>query len=846
MALVTGYTSGLTSQEAAEKLKANGFNELQSDKKIFALSFLGQIFREPMFLLLVACATLYFFIGDKDEALILLSFVFVVMGITYYQEQRSEHALNALRNLSSPRAFVIRDRQGKRVAGREVVCNDIIVVSEGDCVPADAVLLSCDHLLVDEAILTGESLPVQKYLNDNNAAEKSQNCSVIYSGTHVIQGKGVAKVIATGAQTEMGKIGKSLMNIKTERTALQKETDHLVRNFAIYGFALSLIVALIYGFLHNDLGEGFLVGITLAMAIVPEEFPVVLAVFLALGAWRISLKNVLTRHAPAIEALGAATVLCVDKTGTITQNQMSVSQIYASDKYFEINQSCEQLPEEFHQLFEYSMLANQRDPFDPMEIAIKKLGEQYLEHSEHIHEDWQLIHQYPLSKELLAISLVWQSKKDKDYIIAAKGSPEAIIDLCHLNTDQIKEIFIKIREMADKGLRVLGVAKAKFRNEALPAQQHDFDFEFLGLIGLADPVRSNVLNSIKKCYTAGVRVIMITGDYTGTAQNIGKQIELDNTEQFITGPELALMDDLELEAKIKTVNIFARILPEQKLRIVNALKANDEIVAMTGDGVNDASALKAAHIGIAMGGRGTDVARESASLVLLNDDFSSIVTAVRLGRRIFDNIKKVTTYLLSVHIPIIGMSLVPVLLKWPLMLLPIHILFLQLVIDPTCSIVFEAEAEDADIMNRPPRKKGRLFSRDTVKHSILQGMSAFAMTFVVLIIAKYCKLGEQEIRAIIFTSLVASNLAMIFINLSSRSIYTVLNSKNPALWWIIGSAPSILLLILYNPFLCKLFHFNALNFGYFALSFVLGVMSVIPIPLYNAHVVALRDSGSVM
>lgn len=827
----------LSCEEAATRLKQEGFNEIvvsSTQHNFFMLIF--NTIREPMFLLLLIGAILYFILGSKQEALLLLSFVLIIIGITIHQERKSERALNALRDLSSPRAFVIRGGKGMRIAGREVVRDDIIVVSEGDRIPADAVLLSSTNLLIDEAILTGESVPVRKTQAEDfleitaTSQPGGEDLPFIYSSTYVVQGKGMAKVLAIGQNTIIGKIGESLTKLEIEATPLQKETHSLVRNFAIWGFFFCILVAVIYGLTRNDWLHGFLAGISLAMAILPEEFPVVLTVFLALGAWRISLKHVLTRRVPAVEALGSATVLCADKTGTITQNRMSVKKLWTQEHFHEINAGImsKPIPEEFHALVEFSILASQRDPFDPMEIAIKSLGNQYLKNTEHLHDNWSLAHQYPLTKELLAISLVWKSPTDKNYVIAAKGAPETIFDLCHLKKEQIEKISQQVQQMANDGLRVLGVAKANFVHQELPNGQHDFDFEFIGLIGLADPVRPNVFDAVQSCYQAGIRVIMITGDYVGTAQNIARQIGLKDVESFISGPELTSMNDLELQRRIKFTNIFARILPEQKLRIVNALKANGEIVAMTGDGVNDAPALKSAHIGIAMGKRGTDVARESSALVLLDDDFSSIVAAVRLGRRIFDNIKKAVSYLIAVHLPIIGMSLVPILLKWPLVLLPAHIVFLELIIDPTCSVVFEAEEEEKDVMKRSPRNpKEKLFNHTALIFSFFQGISIFGVVFAVFFITKYVGYDEQITRAMTFSTLVITNLALILANRSrSLSLLQTLCAKNKALWYVMGGALALLVAVLYLPFLQKLFYFNSLSLTNLGVCFAIGILTV--------------------
>ncbi len=836
--------SGLSEQEVAKRLKEDGYNELPSSKRrsIFAIAF--EVVREPMFLMLVACGLIYLFMGEPGDSLMLLGFVFVIMWITLYQERKTERALEALRDLSSPRALVIRDGKQKRVSGREVVRGDILVVSEGDRVPADAILLHSVNLSVDESLLTGESVPVQKAAaEDENEIESvrpgGENLPFIYSSTLVVQGQGVARVHATGIHTEIGKIGKALQTVATEDTLLQKETGKLIRNFAIVGLSLCVVVVIVFGLTRGNWLNGFLAGITLAMATLPEEFPVVLTIFLALGAWRISQKQVLTRRVPAVETLGSTTVLCVDKTGTLTQNRMSVRKIFAHNRFLDSHDSSTDLPETFHELVEYSILASQRDPFDPMEKAIKQLGDQYLTLTEHLHHDWSLIHEYSLSKKLLALSRVWKSIAVKDYVIAAKGSPEAIADLCHFNKKQLAELSQRINEMADDGLRVLGVARALFQeSNDLPGQQHDFNFEFLGLIGLADPIRPTVPAAIKECYTAGIRVVMITGDYPGTAQNIARQIGLTPSDAIITGPELDLMDDLMLQHRIKTVNIFARVVPEQKLRLVNALKANGEIVAMTGDGVNDAPALKSAHIGIAMGERGTDVARESSALVLLDDDFSSIVQAVKLGRRIFDNIKKAIAYIFAIHVPIAGMTLIPVVMKWPLVLLPVHIVFLELIIDPACSVVFEAEPGESDVMKRPPRNpKEPLFSRRTVIMSLMQGLSVLFIILAVFSIALYRGQGELDARALTFTTLIFANLGLILTNRSwSHTIFATLRSPNAALWWVLGGAMLFLGLVLYLPVTRNLFKFSTLHLIDLVICFAAGLVSILwfeSVKIYN-------------
>ena len=824
---------GLTEQEAFERLAQDGYNELPSTKKRKFLHILWDILREPMFLLLIVCGVLYLALGDPEEALMLSGFVFVIIGITFYQQQKTERALEALRDLSSPRALVIRDGKQQRIAGREVVKDDILLIGEGDRVPADATLLTATNLSVDELLLTGESIPVRKKVSEGQqeiARPGGDDLPFVYSGSLVVKGQGIAIAHATGPRTEIGKIGKALQVLEPEDTDLQKQTGKIVRNFAIAGISLCILVVIIFGLTRGNWLEGFLAGITLAMATLPEEFPVVLTIFLALGAWRISQHKVLTRRVPAVEMLGATTVLCVDKTGTLTLNRMTVTKIAVNGQVFDVESTPMNLPERLHEVVEYSILASPADPFDPMEKAIKELGGRTLTATEHIHKDWSLLREYPLSPELMAMSRVWQSEDRHEAIIAVKGAPEAVANLCHFNEDQRHMMHDQVDRMANHGLRVIAVGRANFKPADLPESQHDFTFEYLGMLGLADPVRPGVPEAVKDCYSAGMRLIMITGDYPGTAHNIAEKIGLKPLDKIITGPELDKMSDSELQERIKTTCIFARAVPEQKLRLVQALKANGEVVAMTGDGVNDAPALKAAHIGIAMGGRGTDVAREAAALVLLDDNFASIVQAVRVGRRIHDNLKKAMTFILSVHIPIAGMSLIPVLLEWPLALLPVHILFLELIIDPACSVVFEMEGEEKDIMDRPPRKLSEpLFGRQMVFIGLAQGLGVLALVLGVYALILSRGLGVSEARMLSFATLVIGNLGLIFTNRSwKHSILATLRVPNPALWWVSAGTLFFLGLVVSVPFLRGLFSFGPLHLWEMVL---VGVASLICILL---------------
>jgi len=832
--MATDLQLGLSREEAAARLAQDGRNELPSARPRSLFAIAAKVVLEPMFLLLLACGAIYLLLGDKGEALMLLGFVLVVVSISFFQERKTERALEALRDLSSPRALVIRNGEQRRIPGREVVRGDLLVLSEGDRVPADAVLLSGVNVSVDESLLTGESVPVRKAPAQSAPAAMGQpggdDLPYLYSSTLVVQGKGLAQTMATGQHTEIGRIGKALAAVEQEPTRIQQETARIVARLAWLGFALSLAVALAYALTRGDWLNGLLVGITLAMAILPEELPVVMTIFLGLGAWRIAQQRVLTRHIPAVEMLGSATVLCVDKTGTLTENRMVLVQLQSQDRVLDLTGLAgQELPEQFHELLEFSMLASHRDPFDPMEKAIHKTAQETLAGTEHIHGDWALIEEYALSRELLAVSRVWQSPDREHYVIAAKGAPEAIGDLCHLGQADTEALDRAVTAMAAQGLRVLGVAKASFSETDLPAIQHDFNFELLGLIGLADPVRDSVPAAISESYAAGMRVIMITGDYPATAINIAHQVGLKSPDRTITGTELDALDDEELARKVKDVNVFCRAVPEHKLRLVNALKANGAIVAMTGDGVNDAPALKAAHIGIAMGAHGTDVARESAALVLLDDDFTSIVAAIRLGRRIFDNLRKAIAFVMAAHVPIVGMSLIPVALGWPLVLLPVHILFLQLIIDPACSVVFEAEPEEADLMRRAPRPPGAsLFDRGTIAFGLLQGSGILAIVLAVFAIALYRGQEAEVARALTFTALVIADLGLIFSNRSrSRNLIAMIVTRNLALWWVMGGALSFLGLVLYVPPLRQLFHFGYLHTDDILIAIAAGVVCII-------------------
>ncbi|MBW8363763.1 MAG: cation-translocating P-type ATPase [Rhizobium sp.] len=826
------YFQGLTSSLAAERLRTEGPNALPTDGSRGTAAIVFEVIREPMFLLLLAAAAIYLVLGDLHEALMLLFFVCVVMGITLYQSHKTERVLQALRDLTSPRALVLRDGEKQRIAGHEVVRADILMLAEGDRVPADACLLMCNGLQVDESLLTGEAAPVRKAVGDGQATTArpgGDDLPMVYSGTLIVQGQGIARVTATGPRTEIGRIGKSLQVLRPEPSPMQSQVRRMMWMFALLGILLCGVVVALYGLTRGAWLDALLAGITLAISLLPQEFLVVLTVFLALGAWRISRSNVLTRRIPALETLGAATVLCVDKTGTITENRMTVMQLVTRDARYAVDYSQENsLPEAFHELVEFSVLASMVDPFDPMEKAFRLLADHYLAGTEHLHDDWTLIQHYPLSRDMLAMSHGWQASRRDEYVVAAKGAPEAIADLCHLSSAETAAIAEEADRLAGQGLRVLAIARATFEGATLPPQQHDFPFVFLGMIALADPVRPRVPEAIRVARGAGMRVAMITGDYPGTAEAVAREAGIELGGGVITGPEIDALDDADLQQRLRVVHVFARVAPEQKLRLVQAFKANGEVVAMTGDGVNDAPALKAAHIGIAMGGRGTDVAREASSLVLLDDDFASIVDTIRLGRRIYNNLHKAMAYILAVHVPIAGMALLPLLFGLPLVLAPVHIVFLELIIDPACSIVFEAEPEEAGAMDRPPRRPDApLFSLRTLLLSLLQGATVFVAVAAVYALSLQRGQGVDEVRALTFATLVIGNLGLILVNRSwSSTLRVSLRTPNAALWRVIGGTLVFLACVLYVPGLRDLFGFTYLHAGDVLLAFAASAMGV--------------------
>ena len=704
--------SGLTTEEAALRLAAEGSNALPLSNRRTAWRIIGEVLREPMLALLLAGGFAYLLLGDLAEALILLGFASFSVVVTVVQETRTEHVLEALRDLSSPRALVIRGGERVRIAGCDVVRGDLLVLEQGDRIPADAVLLEASDLQADESLLTGESVPVSKSARLDGTELAMQrpggdNQPFVYSGSLIARGSGIGEVTATGAHTEIGKIGTSLATLDPEAPRLRTETARIVRLCGAGGGVVALLVLLLYGLTRGGWLDAVLAGITTGMSMLPEEFPVVLTIFLAMGAWKIGKAGVLTRRAAAIETLGSTTVLCTDKTGTLTQNRMAVVRLWQPEHGAAEVNSGQPLPAHFTAILDTSMLASAVEAVDPMEVAIHEAGRNHLGGR---NGDWELDHSYGLRPDLLAMSNRWQTGDPDKFVVAAKGAPEAIASLCRMSAEDRTRMMLATDEMAQQGVRVLGVAATE-TSDPMRAENHsDYAFRFAGLLGLADPIRPSVPAAVADCRSAGIRVVMITGDYATTARAIADQAGIVEGD-VLSGSELAQLSDAELAARLKKVSVFARIMPEQKLRLVEAYKANGEVVAMTGDGVNDAPSLKAAHIGIAMGKRGTDVAREASSIVLLDDDFGSIVRTIALGRNIYDNIRKAMAFIFAVHVPIAGLALLPLVTGNPLLFGPIHIALLEMVIDPVCALVFEAERGESDIMRRPPRPPAeRLFS----------------------------------------------------------------------------------------------------------------------------------------
>jgi Ca2+-transporting ATPase len=765
---------GLTARLAANRLAKDGPNDLPQPPKRGIFRVVLDVLKEPMLALLLVGGAIYFALGSLPEALSLGVFACLSIGITVFQQARSEKVLSALRDLTSPKASVLRDGAVLDIPAREVVVGDTLMLIEGRRIAADALLSHGAEVTVDTSLLTGESAPQHLAFGGKNAQ--------VFSGSLVVGGSGLAHVTATGPRSEIGKIGAALAAPNFDAPVLQRQMRRLVWWFALIGGAVSLAVVLLQLLVRgSDPLAALLAGIAVGMAMLPEEFPMVMAVFLAMGARRMSRVGVLTRRASAIETLGAATVLCSDKTGTMTQNKMQIAQMILADGRSAAIGKGAPLPD-FAALARAGSLACPALTFDPMEKAFLHLCPQ---------PKGRLLRSYPFSHALLAMTQVWNLKGASHAY--AKGAPEAIAALCNMPKGALQK---DVDAMAAQGLRVLAVAVAKAPSD-LPQTMAGFDFDFVGIVGLADPLRKGVAGAVKIAMGAGIRVVMITGDHPATARAIAAQAGLAAGD-VLTGAELAGLSDKQLRKAVATAQIFARITPLDKLRIVQALRANGEIVAMTGDGVNDAPSLRAAHIGIAMGGRGTDVAREAAQIVLLDDDFGAIITTISLGRRIYANLRHAMSFILAVHVPIAGLALLPLLTGAPLLFGPIHIALLEMIIDPVSAFVFEAEKSSPDQMRAPPRPANEaLLSPKTARVSLLQGLLAFLASAGVYEAALWAGLPDGEIRALTFVSLVCAIAALIFVNrASTRGFWAGFRRPNRTLFVVLGTLGSIIVLVM--------------------------------------------------
>ena len=763
-----------------------------------------------MLLLLLIAASLNFLISDVLEGIILMFMVLLIIFITAYQEGRAEQALAALDRMAAPLASVTRGGIRKTVSAVELVPGDLIWLTEGDRVAADAVLKDATHLKLEESALTGESLAVDKTSGDQ-----------IFSGTLVVGGRATAVVSAIGAATEFGKIGKSLAEIDTGKTQLQHEVNRLVLIFAIFAVLVAVSVAVVLAVTRGDLIQGLMAGIATAMAIIPEELPVVLTIFMALGAWRMSQDRVLTRRSAVIETLGSVTVICVDKTGTLTMNSMVIDE-YKPWK-----------PDDAELIAEVGALASPTLSYDPVDLAF--LG----------HEDAQrprdtrgeAMREYPLHPELMATSQVWHSPAGK-LRVATKGAPEAVIELCDLSESERAEILEQVNQRADTGARVLAIAYTELEDATqLPQYHADLKPRFIGLASLRDPIRPGVPAAVAECHSAGIRVIMITGDYPGTASAIAAGVGISNPEETLTGSDLELLSEAELAERVRTVNVFARMRPNQKLQLVRALQADGEVVAMTGDGVNDAPALKASDISLAMGKRGTDVAREAAALIITDDDFSSIVAGVRRGRSIYQALQRAMAYVIAVHMPLLGMSLLPIFfLDWPLVLIPVLVAFLEMVIDPSCTIVFQAEPTNPRIMKSPPRPRQQsLFNVRMVVISLIQGFVLLGAVAGLYLWSVGSGRSDDEVRSLTFALMLLGNLALLLTNRSwTLTLWSTMRErKNSTVKWIFLGALSALAVLLYVPPIRDGFNLGELSGFDLVLTAGLAVGSVVWFEIYK-------------
>lgn len=773
------------------------------------------VLKQPMLVLLVAAGAVNFALADPLDGAVMFSFVLIVIGISAHQTWRTEKALQALRDLTAPTALVIRSGRHERIPSRDVVIGDRIVLNEGDRVPADALLVNGSNLTVDESLLTGESIPTVK---------SAQGDREVFAGTLIGRGHAEAAVVEVGDSTRLGVIGQEVKSIGRTKTQLQQKIDRVVLLIGLIAIVVAGLVIIGYGLLRDSWLDGALIGIASAMSMLPEEFPVVFTVFLAVGAWRMSNHHVLVRRAPAIEALGSMTVACVDKTGTLTLNQMTPVEIVVDSRRW--TPSDDPPPANVRRLIAVGSLACPVDVFDPIDRAFRALALRFPNDELQVLDPSAPVAEYPMTSNLFATSYAWATAEG--YLVASKGAPEAIADLCRLSESERTRLDAQVHEAAERGLRILAVAHGRLSDTTLPTDPRGFDLWFDGLVCLKDPVRPGVTESVAKLSSASVRTIMMTGDHPITARSIAEEIGLDTSAGLLTGADIDGLDDASFIERVGRINVFARTTPHHKLRLIRALQSGDEVVGMTGDGVNDAPALKAADIGLAMGGRGTDVAREAASIVIADDSFPSLVAGVERGRTIYDNIRKAFAYVISMHAPIVGLTTVPLFIpSWPIVLQPIQIAFLELIIDPACSIVFEAESGDPDLMKRPPRRPNQpILDRSTIAIALLQGFGLFAASFALYAWASATGRPADVIRSLVFVSLVVGNVGLILTNRSWNLsiIRTIRERRNTALPWLLAIVVVVLTLLLSVGFLRDAFEFGSISWGDLLLGVTTGLI----------------------
>jgi Ca2+-transporting ATPase len=793
------YT-GLTTQGVNASREQYGSNAIEMQEDRVFLQVLKEVVTEPMFIILMAACIIYFVVGQYQEGIIMLVSILIVAGISLFQEYRSKNAVQALKRLSAAKANVIRNGVAIEIPAEEIVVDDLLMLEEGEVVAADGSILTANDFSLNESILTGESFAVIKNAGDNSS---------VYKGTLVTSGSAAVRVTAVGLKTMFGKIGLSMQEIKIEKTPLQHQVRSFVRNMVWIGAVAFLIVVTFNYYQSGNLVQSFLQGLTLAMSILPEEIPVAFSTFQALGAFRLLRNNIIVKQPQYVETLGSATVICSDKTGTITQNKMSIAWLYDqfSKTSIHVNDSTA-LPAE---LIEYAMWSSETNPFDPMEKEIHAIYEKTAVTDKR--KLTKQVHEYPIGGKPPMMTHIFENETG-EVIIAVKGGPEGILRQSNLSAAELKHIEEQSLAYAKQGFRVLGVGKGSWEGKVWPATQEEFGFEFLGLIAFQDPPKENIIQTIKTFHEAGIAVKMITGDYAETAVAIANQVQLNHNQEVLTGKEVLHLTREQLQQKVKDVNIYARMFPEAKLKVIDALKENGEVVAMTGDGVNDGPALKAAHIGIAMGLRGSEVAKGAASLILTDDDLAHMTDAVALGRKIYDNLKKAIQYIVSIHIPIILIVTLPLLLAWKFtnIFSPVHVIFLELIMGPTCSIIYENEPMEPGTMLRPPRKMGATFlSLKQLSLSIIQGLMITAGCLGIGFYYLQQGAGETTIRTVIFVTLLFSNIFLTLVNRSFYfSIFKTLVYKNNLVPLIIGITLLFMFTIIYIPFVREIFKLNLL------------------------------------